>query len=156
MGIFDSDHLPLPRSFEMAWRDLSSGSDVVQGRTKINPKYVEDTLSKIIAGEFEVCARDSQRQHQCCPPAASRCLPPALPPCRQPRSLAAPGAGIGHAQTAGSWCAEMWWTLSELAGRVPSGERAVDAPAPPCTADLTRALTVWRRRRRSPGRCVMA
>lgn len=54
VGIFDSDHLPLPRSFELAWRDLCNGSDVVQGRTKINPKYVEDTLSAIIAGEFEV------------------------------------------------------------------------------------------------------
>lgn len=54
VGLFDSDHLPLPRSFEMAWRDLCSGSDVVQGRTKINPKYVDNLLSKIIAGEFEV------------------------------------------------------------------------------------------------------
>ena len=38
-GLFDSDHLPLPHSFEIAWRDLCRGVDVVQGRTKINPKY---------------------------------------------------------------------------------------------------------------------
>ena len=53
-GLFDSDHLPLPHSFEIAWRDLCRGVDVVQGRTKINHKYCEDFLSKVLAGEFEV------------------------------------------------------------------------------------------------------
>jgi len=54
VGLFDSDHIPLPHSFERAWRDLQSGSDVVQGRTKINPKYCQTTLDKVIAAEFEV------------------------------------------------------------------------------------------------------
>jgi len=54
VGIFDSDHLPSPNSFELAWRDLLNGNDVVQGRTKINPKYVDCFMSRLLAGEFEV------------------------------------------------------------------------------------------------------
>ena len=63
VGLFDSDHLPLPHSFEIAWRDLCRGVDVVQGRTKINPKYCEDVLSKVLAGEFEVCTREMVIHH---------------------------------------------------------------------------------------------
>ncbi|KAK3244914.1 hypothetical protein CYMTET_45496 [Cymbomonas tetramitiformis] len=54
VGIFDADHLPLPNSFQLAWGDLSRGADVVQGRTKINARYVDSALSHIIAAEFEV------------------------------------------------------------------------------------------------------
>jgi len=54
VGLFDSDHIPMPGSFERAWRDIQGGSDVVQGRTKINPKYCQTFLDKVIAAEFEV------------------------------------------------------------------------------------------------------
>eukprot|EP00854_Cymbomonas_tetramitiformis_P023060 gene23059-27905_t len=52
-GIFDADHLPLPNAFEVASKELLE-ADIVQGRTRINPRYVDSVMSHLLAAEFEL------------------------------------------------------------------------------------------------------
>jgi cellulose synthase/poly-beta-1,6-N-acetylglucosamine synthase-like glycosyltransferase len=54
VGIFDSDHVPMPGSFECAWRNLEQGFHFVQGRTKVNHRFADDWLGRGVAAEFEV------------------------------------------------------------------------------------------------------
>jgi cellulose synthase/poly-beta-1,6-N-acetylglucosamine synthase-like glycosyltransferase len=54
VGIFDSDHVPMPGSFECAWRNLEQGFHYVQGRTRVNHRFADDWLGRGVAAEFEV------------------------------------------------------------------------------------------------------
>ena len=52
VGIFDADHHPQADSLERAWRWLSNGWDIVQGRCSIRNGH-ESWLARMIAVEFE-------------------------------------------------------------------------------------------------------
>lgn len=52
VGIFDADHHPHTDSLERAWRWLSNGWDIVQGRCSIRNGH-ESWLARMIAVEFE-------------------------------------------------------------------------------------------------------
>lgn len=52
VGVFDADHNPEPKSFKKAWKWLSNGYDVVQGRCSISNSN-DSWLTRLIAIEFE-------------------------------------------------------------------------------------------------------
>lgn len=52
VGIFDADHHPHADSLERAWRWLSNGWDIVQGRCSIRNGH-ESWISRMVAIEFE-------------------------------------------------------------------------------------------------------
>lgn len=52
VGIFDADHHPLPDSLLRAWRWLSNGWDIVQGRCSIRNGH-ESWVARMVAVEFE-------------------------------------------------------------------------------------------------------
>jgi hypothetical protein len=52
IGIFDADHHPRPGGFERAWRWLSSGYDVVQGRCRVR-NGTQSLLARVVAAEFD-------------------------------------------------------------------------------------------------------
>lgn len=52
VGIFDSDHHPDPKSFVRAWRHLSNGHDVVQGRCVIRNADAS-WVTRLVAVEYE-------------------------------------------------------------------------------------------------------
>jgi cellulose synthase/poly-beta-1,6-N-acetylglucosamine synthase-like glycosyltransferase/predicted Zn-dependent protease len=52
VGIFDADHHPRPDSLQRAWRWLSNGWDVVQGRCSIR-NGADSWVSRMVAIEFE-------------------------------------------------------------------------------------------------------
>ena len=52
VGIFDADHHPRPESFQRAWRWLSNGWDIVQGRCSIR-NGADSWVSRMVAIEFE-------------------------------------------------------------------------------------------------------
>jgi cellulose synthase/poly-beta-1,6-N-acetylglucosamine synthase-like glycosyltransferase/thioredoxin-like negative regulator of GroEL len=52
VGIFDADHHPRPGSFQRAWRWLSNGWDIVQGRCSIR-NGADSWVSRMVAIEFE-------------------------------------------------------------------------------------------------------
>mmetsp|Transcript_46960 Transcript_46960/g.89663 ORF Transcript_46960/g.89663 Transcript_46960/m.89663 type:complete len:635 (-) Transcript_46960:227-2131(-) len=54
VGVYDSDHVPMPGSFERAWRNLEQGFHYVQGRTQVNHKFADDWMGRGVAAEFEV------------------------------------------------------------------------------------------------------
>lgn len=52
VGIFDADHHPRPDSIERAWRWLSNGWDIVQGRCSVR-NGADTWVSRMVAVEFE-------------------------------------------------------------------------------------------------------
>ena len=52
VGIYDADHHPLPDSLLRAWRWLSNGWDIVQGRCSIRNGH-ESWIARMVAVEFE-------------------------------------------------------------------------------------------------------
>ncbi|MCW3058223.1 MAG: hypothetical protein JWQ02_44 [Capsulimonas sp.] len=53
LGIYDADHWPAADCFRRAWRWISSGYDVVQGRCAIR-NHDENVLTRSIAVEFDI------------------------------------------------------------------------------------------------------
>lgn len=52
IAVYDADHLPAPDCFRRAWRRLSGGADMVQGRCVIR-NHAENWLTRIVAIEFD-------------------------------------------------------------------------------------------------------
>ena len=52
VAIYDADHLPAPDCFCRAWRRLSAGADVVQGRCLIR-NHAQNWLTRTVALEFD-------------------------------------------------------------------------------------------------------
>jgi len=53
VAIFDADHWPAADGFRRAWRNISAGADMVQGRCVIR-NHTQSWLTQIVAVEFDI------------------------------------------------------------------------------------------------------
>ena len=52
VAVYDADHLPAPDCFRRAWRRISAGADMVQGRCVIH-NHAQNWLTRTVAVEFD-------------------------------------------------------------------------------------------------------